>query len=131
MNIIILLYLHYILCNNYHSITSGSIVCNGTRLPYSCEKSRWKISYLGIDENVSIHEYNNTIYIDGAIATGIPESISNDTILYPNGFRIALHKDIVYWTTVPKKVIQMTVAILLMILFSVLVVFVYIFPFFE
>ncbi|KAI5130206.1 hypothetical protein NEPAR06_2097 [Nematocida parisii] len=105
--------------DNYHSEGVKRIVCNGSELNVKCTGTRWKISYLGTDESVSIEETGNSIYITGVEKTFYPTKYMDGSILYPDGYRLVLHSDVVY-NGVPIKIIIMASVIFLIIAVSFL-----------
>lgn len=115
----------YILCivlilsgmrsDNYHSVGRKQIICGHTLINVKCTGSRWKISYLGTDENIRIEEDAESVYISGARKTEYPTVYTDTSIIYPEGYNIIIHHDTVY-KSVPEKVIIITLTILITIL---------------
>ncbi|KAI5160138.1 hypothetical protein NEAUS03_0906 [Nematocida ausubeli] len=101
--------------DNYHTAGVKRVVCNETDLNVNCTGSRWKISYLGTDEEIEIDETSECVYITGAVQTAFPTIYKDKSIVYPAGYRIILHSDTVY-NGVPEKIIAMCGAIVLTII---------------
>ncbi|KAI5192564.1 hypothetical protein NECID01_1996 [Nematocida sp. AWRm77] len=93
--------------DNFHTLGHARIVCNGEELDVPCTQTRWKISYLGVEENIQIDARENTVYITGAEKTLLKEKRTPHTIVRPKGYNIVLHSDKVYGGGIPEKVAVM------------------------
>lgn len=113
--VIFILATQFVVGDNFHSITPGNIYCNGELLKVKCTESRWKISYLGADENICILEIENEIHINGVNKTKRKEYKKGDTIFFPGQYEIAVTSDKVYRIAggTPKRVVHALCAILL------------------
>ncbi|KAI5185814.1 hypothetical protein NEHOM01_1091 [Nematocida homosporus] len=109
-----------VLGDNFHSLSNGRVVCNGEIIADKCADERWKISYLGTDENIQIYEYRDVIYIEGAIKTDRDEVHEQGSIYFPKGYRLVLHSDRVFpfLGGTPDKVVKVGITILGMLVFS-------------
>ncbi|OAG29990.1 hypothetical protein NEDG_01537 [Nematocida displodere] len=100
--------------DNFHSDKQAKVFCNGKDLGVACSGSRWKISFLGMDDYIHIEEKTEGVFITGIKQMDhLVERETADTVYFPKKYPIVLHNDPVFVIYLPKKVAVMTGSIFL------------------